>query len=81
MKKLILPMAIALATITIVPTTKSASVAQNLCEYVAADDKKRMRSFLKTNKLKVRSVFKGSSVMAKIFLCLQHQQGLLTQVC
>jgi len=42
-----------------IPTAHAANVAQSLCEYVAADDKKRMRSFLKTNKLKIRSVFQG----------------------
>lgn len=32
-------------------------VAQNLCSYVSADDKKRLRSFLKSNKLKLRGIF------------------------
>ncbi len=35
----------------------AANVAQSICEYVAADDKRRMRSFLKTNKLKIRHIF------------------------
>jgi hypothetical protein len=33
------------------------NVAQSICEYVAADDKNRLRSFLKTNKLKIRNIF------------------------
>lgn len=62
MKKLIIStMAIAITSAALItPTTaNAANIAQNLCEYVAADDKKRLRSFLKTNKLKIRNVFKG----------------------
>jgi hypothetical protein len=62
MKKLILStMAIAITSAALItPSTANASnIAQNLCEYIAADDKKRLRSFLKQNKLKIRSIFKG----------------------
>ena len=61
MKKLLLASTITVLTLTSVfmPTAQAANIAQSLCEYVAADDKKRMRSFLKSNKLKIRSVFKG----------------------
>jgi hypothetical protein len=38
----------------------AANIAQSICEYIAADDKKRMRSFLKTNKIKIRKIFKGT---------------------
>lgn len=39
--------------------SQASNIAQTLCEYVAVDDKKRMRSFLKSNKLKIRSVYKS----------------------
>jgi hypothetical protein len=35
----------------------SASISLSICEYIAADDKKRLRSFLKANHLKIRKVF------------------------
>ncbi|MBO9492170.1 DUF3718 domain-containing protein [Endozoicomonas sp. G2_1] len=62
MKKLLLVSTISALTLTSVfaaPQVRADDVAQNLCQYVAADDKKRLRSFLKMNKLKIRSVFKG----------------------
>jgi hypothetical protein len=40
-------------------SANASDVAQNVCEYVAAEDKKRLRSFLKTNKLKIRKIFKS----------------------
>ena len=45
--------------VSVMSAPVQANVAQALCEYVAVDDKKRLRSFLKTNKLKIRSIFKG----------------------
>lgn len=38
---------------------KASNFAQNMCDYVAADDKKRMRSFLKSNRMKIRKIFSG----------------------
>jgi len=62
MKKLLIASTITVLTLTSVvstPGVKAANIAQSICEYVAADDKKRMRSFLKTNKLKIRRIFDG----------------------
>lgn len=63
MKKLLLASTITALTLTLslsaTQAHASGGIAQSLCEYVAADDKKRMRSFLKSNKIKIRSVFKG----------------------
>jgi hypothetical protein len=39
------------------PKSSAGNLAQNLCEYVAADDKKRFRSRLKTERIKIRSIF------------------------
>ena len=41
------------------PNVSAGNVAKDLCEYVAADDKKRLRSLLKTQRIKIRSVFKN----------------------
>ena len=62
MKKLLLASTITVLTLTsafIAPVAQANNIAQSICEYVAADDKKRMRSFLKSNKLKIRSIFGG----------------------
>ena len=40
------------------PPSFSANISLSICEYVAADDKKRLRSFLKSNHLKIRKIFK-----------------------
>ncbi|REL27212.1 DUF3718 domain-containing protein [Thalassotalea euphylliae] len=60
MKKLLLVPAIALiSSVSVAPAANANNLAQSLCEYVSADDKKRLRSFLKSNNLKIRSVFDG----------------------
>ncbi|WP_274049942.1 DUF3718 domain-containing protein [Thalassomonas haliotis] len=71
MKKLLLASTITALTITSVvsvPQAQAANIAQSICEYVASDDKKRMRSFLKANKLKVRSIFNGIQCNGKNLL-------------
>lgn len=63
MKKLLLTPAIVLfsvsSSVSFTPVANASNVAQTLCEYVSADDKKRLRSYLKTNKLKIRQIFDG----------------------
>jgi hypothetical protein len=62
MKKLLIASTITILTLTSVvstPKAQASNIAQSICEYVAADDKKRMRSFLKMNKLKIRRIFDG----------------------
>ena len=61
MKKLLLASTITALMVTSVistPQAQAANVAKSVCEYVAADDKKRMRSFLKLSQLKIRKIFK-----------------------
>jgi len=41
------------------PPSFSANLSLTVCEYIAANDKRRLRSFLKSNKLKIRKIFKG----------------------
>ena len=72
MKKLVLASTITALTLNVClfGTTrhKQQIIAQSVCEYVAADDKKRMRSFLKSNKLKIRSIFGGIQCNGKNLL-------------
>ncbi len=78
MKKLLLASTITALMLTSVVTTPKAhasNIAQSVCEYVAADDKKRMRSFLKSNKLKIRSIFDGIQCNGKNLLEFASAQG------
>lgn len=59
MKNLLLVPAIALVSLTFPHVAKASDLALSLCEYVSVDDKKRLRSFLKSNNLKIRNVFEG----------------------
>lgn len=49
--------AVCIALITFSAISASSSTAQSICEYTAADDKRRLRTLLKTNKLKVRNIY------------------------
>ncbi len=78
MKKLLLVSTItafALTSVVTTPSAHGADIAQSLCNYVAADDKKRMRSFLKTNKLKIRSIFNGIQCNGKNLLAFASDKG------
>lgn len=60
MKKLLLVTTITALTMTSIvspPKAQAADIALSICEYVAADDKRRMRSFLKANRLRIRDIF------------------------
>jgi hypothetical protein len=78
MKKLLLVSTMTVLTMTSIanaPKANAANIAQSICEYVAADDKKRMRSFLKTNKLKIRSIFSGIQCNGKNLLAFASAKG------
>lgn len=78
MKKLLLVTTITALTMTSIvsaPKAQAADIAQSVCEYVAADDKKRMRSFLKTNKLKIRNIFAGIQCNGKNLLEFAATKG------
>ena len=58
-----------------IPQSHSANIAGNICDYVAIDDKGRLRKLLKSNRLKLRKVFKdvtcdGSNIL--IFAAKQN---------
>jgi hypothetical protein len=60
MNKLLLVTTITALTMTSIvstPKVQAAGIALSICEYIAADDKRRMRSFLKVKRLKIRDIF------------------------
>ncbi len=60
MKKVLLVSSIIAASFIASPTAQAAdSIALRICEYISVDDKTRLRSFLKQNKLKIRNIFKS----------------------
>ena len=78
MKKLLIASTITVLFLTSVvstPQAQASNIAQSICEYVAADDKKRMRSFLKTNKLKIRRIFDGIQCNGKNLLEFASTSG------
>ncbi|MBU2924619.1 DUF3718 domain-containing protein [Colwellia sp. 4_MG-2023] len=78
MKKLLIASTITVLTLTSVvstPKAQATNIAQSICEYVAADDKKRMRSFLKMNKLKIRRIFDGIQCNGKNLLEFASASG------
>ncbi len=78
MKKLLLASTITTLTLTsivAVPEVQAANVAQSVCQYVAADNKKRMRSFLKSNKLKIRNIFSGIQCNGQNLLAFAANKG------
>ena len=78
MKKLLIASTITVLTLTSVvstPQAQASNIAQSICEYIAADDKKRMRSFLKTNKLRVRRIFNGIECNGKNLLEFASHKG------
>jgi len=57
MKNILLMITIAVLATTYSEKSQAQNIAKSLCEYVSVDDKSRLRSFLKTNKLKIRHIF------------------------
>jgi hypothetical protein len=68
MKKILLLASIITATVTFAPVTKADNNSLRICEYVAANDKNRLRSFLKQKKLKIRTIFKNVQCNGKNLL-------------
>jgi hypothetical protein len=78
MKKLLIASTITVLILTSAVTTpkaQAADIATSICQYVASDDKKRMRSFLKTNKLKIRRIFGGIQCNGKNLLEFASTSG------
>ena len=50
------------------------SMSLRICEYVSINDKKRLRNYLKSNKVKIRSILTVFNVMAATYLNLPPLQ-------
>ncbi len=59
MKKILLIASLLATSAVIAPTAQADNLSLRICEYVQANDKNRLRSFLKQNKLKIRKIYKG----------------------
>ena len=57
MKKILLIASLLSFTAAIVPVAQANDISLRLCEYVQANDKNRLRAFLKQNKLKIRNFY------------------------
>jgi hypothetical protein len=78
MKKLLIASLLS-TTFAMTPTAVKADdgISVRICEYVAVNDKKRLRSFLKTNKLKLRSIFKNIQCNGKNLLVFAAESNAL----
>tara|TARA_B110001454_G_scaffold157517_1_gene146828 strand:- start:145 stop:486 length:342 start_codon:yes stop_codon:yes gene_type:complete len=61
MKKVFLAASLLASSIIIAPTAQADNLSLRICEYVQANDKNRLRSFLKQNRLKIRKIYKDLS--------------------
>ncbi|GAA6173227.1 hypothetical protein NBRC116592_28970 [Colwellia sp. KU-HH00111] len=59
MKNTLLIASILATTLIIAPSVQADNLSLRICEYVQANDKNRLRAFLKQNKLKIRNVYDG----------------------
>jgi len=59
MKKILLMASLLMTSVVIAPTATADNLSLRICEYVQANDKNRLRSFLKQNKLKIRNIYDG----------------------
>lgn len=59
MKKIILLSTLVAGTYMTAAPVQADNISLRICEYVQANDKNRLRSFLKQNKLKIRNIYSG----------------------
>lgn len=57
MKNIIAIITFTLFTLITAPQAQASSIAQNLCDYVSVDNKSKLRTYLKNNKLKIRRIY------------------------
>jgi hypothetical protein len=67
--------ALLLTSVISLPQASATNIARSICEYVAADDKRRMRSFLRTNRLKIRNIFSDIKCNGSNLLVFAAKQG------
>jgi len=61
MKKILLIASLLASSLVIAPTVNANNLSLRICEYVQANDKNRLRSFLKQNRLKIRNIYNDLS--------------------
>ena len=61
MKKVFLIASLLASSAVIAPIAQADNLSLRICEYIQANDKNRLRSFLKQNKLKIRKIYDGLS--------------------
>jgi len=59
MKKVILITSLLVSSVVLSPIAQADNLSLRICEYIQANDKNRLRSFLKQNKLKIRNIYDG----------------------
>ena len=59
MKKIFLIASLLATSAVVIPTAQADNLSLRICEYVQANDKNRLRSYLKQNKLKMRNIYNG----------------------
>lgn len=68
MKNTIAVITITVLSLSFSSKSEASNVAQSLCEYVNVDNKSKLRSYLKSNKLKIRNIFDSIACNGKNLL-------------
>ncbi|MEW6990928.1 DUF3718 domain-containing protein [Colwelliaceae bacterium 6441] len=68
MKSIIAVITFVTLSTTFTPQAVASNIAQSLCDYVSVDNKSKLRSYLKSNKIKIRNVFDGVTCNGKNLL-------------
>jgi len=68
MKNLFAIITFAVILVSFTSNSEAASTEQSLCDYINVDNKSKLRNYLKSNRLKIRNVFKGTSCNGKNIL-------------
>ena len=77
MKKTLLLASLIASTAAFAPIAQADDTALRICEYVAANDKNRLRSFLKQRKLKVRKIINTVNCNGKNLLVFSAMNNAL----
>lgn len=77
MKKVFLIASLIASSIVITPAAQADDLSLRICEYVQANDKNRLRSFLKQNKLKIRNIYDDLSCNSNNLLIFAAKSNAL----
>ncbi len=78
MKRFLIAFILIVISFIFIPSGHSANLAKNICEYVAVDDKGRLRKLLKSNRLKLRTVFNDTRCDSYNILIFAAQKNAIT---